>query len=115
MDKAVGCIEYAVEHLGTRLIMVLGHDKCGAAEDVVKGAETSGHIVSIVKAIAPAVQKAKNQPGDLLENAIRENVAMAVDRLKSSSSLLAHLVKDGGLKIVGAHYRLDNGKVTIVP
>jgi len=42
--------------------MVLGHDKCGAAEDVVKGAETSGHIVSIVKAIAPAVQKAKISP-----------------------------------------------------
>ena len=114
-DTALGSIEYAVEHLGTRLIMVLGHDKCGAVTAAVKGGDIPGHIGSIVKAIAPAVKKAKNQSGDLLENAIRENVAMAVDRLKSSSSLLAHLVKDGVLKIVGAYYRLDDGKVTLVP
>jgi carbonic anhydrase len=81
----------------------------------VKGGDIPGHIGSIVKAIAPAVKKAKNQPGDLLENAIRENVAMVVDQLRSSSPLLAHLVKDGILKIIGAYYRLDDGKVTLVP
>ena len=114
-DAALGSIEYAVEHLGTRLIMVLGHDNCGAVTAAVKGGDIPGHIGSIVKAIAPAVKKAKNQPGDLLENAIRENVAMVVDQLRSSSPLLAHLVKDGILKIIGAYYRLDDGKVTLVP
>ena len=114
-DEALGSIEYALEHLGTRLIMVLGHDNCGAVTAAVKGGDIPGHIGSIVKAIAPAVKKAKNQPGDLLENAIRENVAMVVDQLRSSSPLLAHLVKDGILKIIGAYYRLDDGKVTLVP
>ena len=114
-DEALGSIEYALEHLGTRLIMVLGHDNCGAVTAAVKGGDIPGHIGSIVKAIAPAVKKAKNQPGDLLENAIRENVAMVVEQLRSSSPLLAHLVKDGILKIIGAYYRLDDGKVTLVP
>jgi len=114
-DEATGSIEYAVEHLGTRLVMVLGHDKCGAVNATVQGGEAPGHIGSIVNAIKPAVDRAKNQPGDLLENAIRENVAMVVDQLRSSSPLLAHLVKDGILKIIGAYYRLDDGKVTLVP
>jgi carbonic anhydrase len=112
-DEALGSIEYAVEHLGTRLVMVLGHDKCGAVTAVVQGGDAAGHIGSIFTAIAPAVQKAKSRPGDLLKNAIRENVAMVVEQLQSSAPLLQALVKNGGLKIVGAHYHLDNGKVTI--
>ena len=114
-DEAVGSIEYAAEHLGTRLVMVLGHDKCGAVTAAVKGGDAPGHISSIVNAIKPAVDRAKNQPGDLLENAIRENAAMAVDQLQSSAPLLTHLVQNGGLKIVGAHYHLEDGKVTLVP
>jgi carbonic anhydrase len=112
-DEVLGSIEYAVEHLGARLIMVLGHDRCGAVTAVVQGGEAPGHIGSIFNAMAPAVQKAKDQPGNLLENAIRENVAMVVEQLKSSAPLLQSLVKNGGLKIVGAHYHLDDGKVTI--
>ena len=113
--EATGSIEYAVEHLGTRLIMVLGHDKCGAVTAAVKGGDAPGHIGSIVKAIVPAVKKAKNLPGDLLENAIRENVAMVVEQLKYSAPLLKELVENGALKIVGAHYHLDDGKVSVAP
>jgi carbonic anhydrase len=112
-DEALGSIEYAVEHLGTRLIMVLGHDKCGAVTTAVKGGDAPGHIGSIVKAIAPAVKKVQSRPGDLLENAIRENVAMVVEQLQSSAPLLQALVKNGGIKIVGAHYHLDDGRVTL--
>ena len=77
------------------------------------GGDAPGHIGSIFTAIAPAVQKAKNRPGDLLKNAIRENVAMVVEQLQSSAPLLQALVKNSVLKIVGAHYHLDDGKVTI--
>ncbi len=112
-DEALGSIEYAVDHLGTRLIMVLGHDGCGAVTAAVKGGGAPGHIGSVMNAIAPAVQKAKYRAGDLLENAIIENVAMVVERLQSSAPLLKALVKNGGLNIVGAHYHLDDGKVTI--
>ena len=65
-DEALGSIEYAVEHLGTQLIMVLGHDRCGAVTAAVKEGDASGHLGSIMKAIAPAVKKAKDRPGDLL-------------------------------------------------
>lgn len=114
-DEALGSIEYAVDHLGTRLIMVLGHDGCGAVTAAVKGGGAPGHIGSVMNAIAPAVRKAQDRPGDLLKNAIRENVAMVVEQLQSSAPLLQALVKNGGLNIVGAHYHLDDGKVTLVP
>lgn len=95
--------------------MVLGHDKCGAVTAAVKGGDVPGHIGSIVKAIAPAVKKTKNQPGDLLENTIRENVAMVVEQLKYSAPLLKDLVENGALQIIGAHYQLDDGKVSVAP
>ncbi len=95
--------------------MVLGHARCGAVEAAVKGGETPGHISSLVKAIKPAVDKARNQPGDLLDNAIRENVTMVVEQLKSSAPILKSFVKKGTLKVIGAHYDLDDGMVTIIP
>ncbi len=81
VDNAVqGSIEYAVEELGVPLIMVLGHERCGAvkaAVDVVeKGGELPGQIETIIDKIKPAVEKVKGKPGDLLENAINENVLM---------------------------------------
>jgi carbonic anhydrase len=96
-DAALGSLEYAVDHLGVKYIMVLGHERCGAVEATVKGGETSGHMWSFVKAIQPAVEKVKNMPGDLLDNAVRANVAMVVQQLKSSGPILEELVKKGRL------------------
>jgi carbonic anhydrase len=112
-EEARGSIEYAVDHLGTRLVVVLGHDGCGAVTAAVKGGGAAGRVGRVIQAIAPAVRKARNKPGDLLENAIRENVAMVVEQLKSSAPLLQAQVNNGGLKIIGAHYHLNDGKVTV--
>ena len=114
-DAALGSLEYAVEHLGVKYIMVLGHERCGAVDATVKGGEVPGHISSLVKAIQPAVEKVKNQPGDLLDNAVRANVTMVVQQLKSSGPILEELVKKGDLAIAGARYDLDDGEVTILP
>ena len=114
-DAALGSLEYAVEHLGVKYIMVLGHERCGAVDATVKGGEVPGHISSLVKAIQPAVEKVKNQPGDLLDNAVRANVTMVVQQLKSSGPILEELVKKGDLTIAGARYDLDDGEVTILP
>jgi carbonic anhydrase len=114
-DAALGSIEYAVEHLGTRYVMVLGHERCGAVDATVKGGEAPGHIGSLIKAIQPAVDKVKNQPGDLLDNAVKANAIMVVQQLKSSGPILDELVKKGDLTIEGARYDLDDGKVTILP
>jgi len=113
-DDALGSLEYAVKHLGVRYIMVLGHERCGAVEATVKGGEIPGHIGSLVMAIQPAVDKARLRPGDVLENAVLENVAMVVGRLRSSKPILEDLIKKGELIIEGGRYDLDDGIVTVI-
>jgi carbonic anhydrase len=114
-DAALGSIEFAVAKLGARVVVVLGHEKCGAviaAVDAVnKGSVPPAHLASFVDAIKPAVESVKNQPGDQVDNAVRANVKLIVEKLKASSPVLAPLVQSGELQIVGARYDLDNGKV----
>lgn len=114
-DAAMGSLEYSVEHLGVKYVMVLGHERCGAVDATVKGGEAPGHIGSLVKAIQPAVEKAKTQQGDLLDNAVKANVSMVVQQLKTSAPILEESVKKGSLTIVGARYDLDDGAVAILP
>lgn len=113
-NTALGSIEYAVEHLGVGLIVVLGHERCGAVDAAVKGGAARGHVDSLVKAIAPAVEQVKNRPGDVLDLAVRANVAMIAGRLRTSPPILADLAARGRLKIVGARYDLDSGSVEIL-
>lgn len=110
-DQALGSIEYAVEHLGAHLIVVLGHEKCGAVQAAVDGGEVPGHIDSIVQAIKPAVDQARSQPGNLLDNAINANVLRVVYEIRHSQPILEHEVHSGGLKVVGARYNLAAGTV----
>ena len=113
-DDILGSIEYAIEHLGSPLIMVLGHQRCGAVEAVVKGGEVPGHIANLVEAIKPAVEKTKGMPGDPLDNAVRANVGMVVDQLENSKPMISEFFHNGKVKIVGARYDLDNGRVEIL-
>lgn len=114
-DEAIGSIEYAVEHLGVKYVMVLGHERCGAVEATVKGGEAPGHIGSLIRAIQPAVDNVKGQPGDILENAVRTNISMIVHQLKSSAPILKENTEKGSLMVVGARYDLDDGSVAIIP
>jgi carbonic anhydrase len=113
-DVALGSIEYAVDHLDTPLVVVLGHGKCGAVTATVQGGEAHGHIGSIVRMIAPAVEKAKTQSGDLTDNAIRANVELVVDAVRSSKPILTKALEQGKVKIVGAYYDIEKGKVDII-
>lgn len=116
VDQAeLGSIEYAVEHLGVPLIVVLGHERCGAVQAAVSVVEENatfpGAIGDMVAPIIPAVLQAQSQPGDLLDNAVRENVRRVVDRLAVSGALIQEPLASGRLKIVGARYDLDDGRV----
>ncbi len=113
-DVVLGSIEHAAVHLGVQLIMVLGHERCGAVEATVKGAEALGHMGCVIQAIEPAVEKVRNQPGDPLESAVRANVEAIVGQLKSSEPILAEMVRRGELRIVGARYDLDSGWVDMI-
>lgn len=111
-EIGLGSIEYAVEHLGAQLIVVLGHEKCGAVAAAAGGGAVPGHIHAVVKAIEPAVDKAKSLPGDLVSNAIDANVDLVVNQLTVKSPILKEFSSHGKLKITGAVYDLDDGLVT---
>jgi carbonic anhydrase len=114
-DAVVGSLEYAVEHLKAPLIVVMGHEKCGAVTAAMSGdAETHDHIHALVAAIAPVVPEAKKDPRDPLDAAVRLNVKKVVGELDRSEPILAKEVKDGRIRIVGAYYSLDTGAVTLL-
>jgi carbonic anhydrase len=113
-----GSIEYAVAELGVRLILVLGHSKCGAVKAAVKHIDDRdalpGSIGDLVDTIRPACAAAENTPGDKLDNVIRANVGRGVERLKGLKPVLADRVKEGRVKVVGAVYELKSGEVKVV-
>ena len=113
-DVALGSIEYAAEHLHVPLLVVLGHQKCGAVAATVSGEVAPGHIASIVKAIRPIAHKVKGLPGDVVDNTVRANVVEIVAQLQSSQPILGHLVQAGRCKIVGAYYSLETGVVSLL-
>src|SRR5437763_7984513 len=111
-DHSLGSIEYAVDHLPVRLVVVLGHQRCGAVkaakETIAAKGEAPAHIQSLVTAIQPAVEAtAKGH----LEATVRENVKNVVQALRSSAPVLKAKVDSGELKVVGAYYSLDTGSV----
>ncbi len=111
---AEASIEYAVEHLGTRLVMVLGHDECGAVKAAIdEPTAVSVPVAKLLAEIQPSVKAAKGMPGRLLDNAIDQNVRTMVARLKTTEPL-AHMVAGGKLKIVGARYNLRSGRVSLI-
>jgi carbonic anhydrase len=113
IPEAIGSIEYAVVLLGTPVLMVLGHERCGAVTAAVQNEALLGDISSFVKAIKPAVERVKHQSGDAVENAVVANVQYQIERLKRSP-LLTERLQSGKLKIVGGRYDLDTGSVTII-
>jgi carbonic anhydrase len=114
-DTALGSIEYAVEHLGAKLIVVLGHERCGAVKAAVDGGEAPAHIGSLVRAIAPAVVETANMKGDRLDLAVRANVRRVVRQLSDSEPLLHEAVQKKAIEVVGMEYDLDTGSVESIP
>lgn len=117
-DKAeIGSLEYGVGHLGTSLLVVLGHTKCGAVTAVVTGAKVGGNITSFTDNIAPAAEKTRKlakglSPDELVLKSIKANVWQSVEDIYNSSDEICAMVAEGKLKVVGALYDLESGKVT---
>ncbi|MCE1235118.1 MAG: carbonic anhydrase [Hyphomicrobiales bacterium] len=111
----IGTIEYGAAVLGVPLIVVMGHQRCGAvaaACDVaVKNATFPGSIGAMIEPIVPAALAVKDAPGDLVVNAVKENAKRTAARLIDQSAIVAGLVKDGKVKVLPAYYDLDSGKV----
>ena len=114
-DEGLGSIEYSVDHLGTRLILVLGHQSCGAVqaakETIAAKGKAPGHIESLVTAIKPAVEATAK---DDLETTVKANVKNVVKALRSSTPILKAKVDSGEIQVIGGYYSLDTGAVTFL-
>ena len=114
----VATLEYAAAVLNTPLIMVLGHEGCGAVgaaiEAVDKNKQFPGHIQSMASALAPAVRAVKNMPGERYDNVVRMNVIRNVEKLKKQPPILSKLVADKKILVVGGVYSLKTGRVDLV-
>lgn len=113
---AMGSIEYAVAVLGVSLVVVMGHESCGAVKAAMSvvsdNARFPGVIGNMIEPIIPAVLEARNQPGDATEVAVKQNVRRVVRKLREASDpLMIEPQRSGKLKVVGAYYKLDSGEV----
>jgi carbonic anhydrase len=111
---ALGSIEYAVDHIHSPLLVVLGHTKCGAVTAACSGEKMpSANLDAIVTKISPAVAQAKSyaKPDDLIEAAIKDNVHQSAKDVQANSEIVRDAVKSGKLKVVEAEYELDSGEV----
>lgn len=117
----IGSVEYAATKFGTRLVVVLGHSRCGAIEETIEGLrsagkQASGNLNSIVELIRPSVEPlleagADNAPETIMERAVRANVRASVEQLRRGSGIIENLERHDGLVIVGAEYSLETGVV----
>ncbi len=112
----IGSIEYGTGHLGTQLLVVLGHSNCGAVKAVAEGAEVHGNIPALIANIVPAVARVKaGHPGltgaPLIAQAVEANVWQSIDNLFEHSATIRDLVKAGKLQVIGAVYDLATGSV----
>jgi carbonic anhydrase len=117
-DVVVGSIEFAVAEYGIPLVIVLGHERCGAVSATIDALKANqkgeGHISSIVTAITPAVKKAESMSGDLLDNTVSANAKLIAEQLAKTAPILAEAVTAKKLSIVAARYDLDDGVVQIL-
>ena len=113
----IGSVEYAAVELGVQLVLVLGHEGCGAVKAALaahSAAELPGHIRNLATALGPAITQARKFPGDMLENAVEANVHHAVARLRASKPVLEPLVASRDLAVTGAVYDLHSGLVQVL-
>ncbi|WP_372865337.1 carbonic anhydrase [Spongiibacter sp.] len=119
--SGIGSVEFAALNFGTPLVVVLGHSRCGAVKATVDALSGNSKIPtsslhSIVKRVRPAVEtllatELKNNPEELVKQAVRANVRSSVEHLCSGSSTLEQLISEGKLMVVGAEYSLETGEV----
>jgi len=109
-DIAIGSIEYAVAHLGTRLIVVLGHTSCGAVGAALSDGSQPGCIGTVLKGIAPSVDAVRGSEEPYMD-AIVDNVRRTAERLSRTGPIIAPAVESGDVLVVGAVYELASGRV----
>lgn len=112
-DGGLGSMEYAVEHLGVRFILILGHTKCGAVTATISGQKPAGHISWLTDKILPSYQKTKEMQGDIIDLTVIENVKHSMSEVMSDRALLDSALRNQ-IIIAGAVYHIEDGSIQIV-
>jgi carbonic anhydrase len=117
-DNGLASIEYSIAILGSSLIVVLGHSRCGAVDATLQylrnGTVQPGHIQRLVTAIEPAAVAVRDKDGDWWDNAVAENVRLNVAAMTNCSAIVARAVESGTVGVVGGVYDLHGGKVSFI-
>jgi carbonic anhydrase len=116
-EAARGSIVYGVDFLKAPLLLVLGHSGCGAVDAAIAalaGNPIPGYAYRFAEGIGPAIQSVRNEPGDQLDNAIRANIEMGVEQLRTAEPDLAAAVGSGQLTVAGGYYELASGEVSLL-
>jgi carbonic anhydrase len=108
-SSSIASIEYAVAHLGTKVIVVLGHQSCGAVTAAVQGGDNGYNLNHLLAHIKPALSASGEGAG--IEDVVRKNAELTTEELKNRSAIISNAVDKGDLSIVPAYYNLDTGKV----
>lgn len=115
-EDVLGSIEYAVELLDVKLVVVLGHSACGAVQAAIQaiefGTTYKDHIQWLVNAVVPAVRAARERKGDWLHDAVADNVRHSADAILERSGIVRSAADRGSVRVVGAVYDLHSGRVT---
>ena len=111
--EEIGSLEFGTYVLGSKVLMVMGHERCGAVIAAIKGGEFPGQIGSLIEAIQPALKTANVTNSSQLEEGVKANVLFQVKRLEKSP-VISQLIQQNKLKVVGSYYDLDSGAVTLV-
>ena len=111
-EDILGSIEYACGVAGSKAILVLGHTKCGAVTAACKGVEL-GNITALLSKVKPAIANIKQRDGEVeVEEVTKANVHQSIKEIREKSSMLADLETEGKIKIVGAVYHVEDGRVS---
>ncbi len=113
-DQILGSIEYAVAHLHTPLVMVMGHSSCGAITAVSQNVKLNGHIASLTAPIDAALKKTKGQAGDWTNNAAKVLAKNMAEKIAESEPIISDLVQADEVKVVATYYDLASGLVTVL-
>jgi carbonic anhydrase len=118
-EELLGSMEYGIGVAGAKLLMVLGHENCGAVKSAIKQVDVgSEHVSCLLHHIEPAIQKVEGERNhkdkDYLDRVIKSNVVQTLADIRSKSKIISSLEEKGDVKVVGAYYDLKNGEVSIL-
>ena len=113
-EDILGSMEYACGVAGSKAILVLGHTKCGAVTSACQGVEL-GNITALLSKVKPAISEVENRMGTIeVEEVTKSNVHQSIKEIREKSTMLKDLESEGKIKIVGAVYHVEDGKVTFI-